>query len=302
LDDAGVHLQADKGAVVMAKFVTAACLVLLIGMLRLISIAHAEFGERVQFESAPLQPSEFQKQKAKESGKTLAVPPGLPLEGYLVTPEGLGPFPAVVMLHGCDGIHEGAEGAWSRRLVSWGYVVLIVDSLKTRGFQEICTKFVSGLSYDAYGALEYLSGLPIVVPERVVLMGFSRGGATALVALEQGAVSVEAIMERKFKAAVAFYPRCSDSTGDMSVPTLILIGELDDWTPAEDCRRMMSDRSGEGASVELVVYPGAHHAFVSTEIQPGMTVFGNHWIQYNEAAAGRSVDDVRAFLQRTVHN
>jgi dienelactone hydrolase len=106
-------------------------------------------------------------------------------------------------------------------------------------------------------------------------------------------------MERKFRAVVSFYPPCERSDGNMSVPALILIGELDDWTPADNCRRMMTERSGEGASVELKVYPGAYHAFVSEELQPGMKVFG-HWIEYNQAAANASVQDVSAFLQRYV--
>jgi dienelactone hydrolase len=108
-------------------------------------------------------------------------------------------------------------------------------------------------------------------------------------------------MDRKFKAAVAFYPPCAGTDGNMSVPTLILVGDLDDWTPAKDCRQMMSQRSGEGAPVELVVYPGAHHGFVSADLQPGKQVFG-HWIEYNQAAANRSADDVYAFLQRIVHH
>ena len=55
----------------------------------------------------------------------------------------------------------------------------------------------------------------------------------------------------------------------MTVPTLILIGERDDWAPAQECRNMVDGRddwgisrsSGEGAPVRLVVYPGAYHAF-----------------------------------------
>jgi len=45
------------------------------------------------------------------------------------------------------------------------------------------------------------------------------------------------------------------------VPTLILIGDLDDWSPAADCQKMMAQRSGDGAPLRLVVYPGAYHAF-----------------------------------------
>ena len=55
----------------------------------------------------------------------------------------------------------------------------------------------------------------------------------------------------------------------MTVPTLILIGELDDWTLAEECRNMVDGRDdwgisrqkGQGVPIKLVVYPGAYHGF-----------------------------------------
>jgi dienelactone hydrolase len=46
-------------------------------------------------------------------------------------------------------------------------------------------------------------------------------------------------------------------------PLLILIGELDDWTPAEPCRRMAAAAQAAGYPVEIKVYPGAHHSFDS---------------------------------------
>jgi dienelactone hydrolase len=46
-------------------------------------------------------------------------------------------------------------------------------------------------------------------------------------------------------------------------PVLILIGELDDWTPAEPCRRLAAAAQSAGYPVEIKVYPGAHHSFDS---------------------------------------
>ena len=69
--------------------------------------------------------------------------------------------------------------------------------------------------------------------------------------------------DRKFKAAVAYYPLCSVAPEELVVPALIMIGELDDWTPATDCERWMKRRADRGAPVKLIVYPGAWHAFGS---------------------------------------
>jgi hypothetical protein len=86
---------------------------------------------------------------------TLVEFPNLPgqtpedLNGYLARPDtGLaaelgspsnrgGPFPAVVVLHGCIGITGHFTGI-ADRLSSWGYVALAVDSLGPRGLADRC--------------------------------------------------------------------------------------------------------------------------------------------------------------------
>jgi dienelactone hydrolase len=68
--------------------------------------------------------------------------------------------------------------------------------------------------------------------------------------------------DRKFKAAVAYYPLCSVAAEELSIPTLIMVGELDDWTPAKYCDMWMKTRSGRGAPAKLIVYPGAYHALM----------------------------------------
>ena len=257
-------------------------------------IAHANADQEVQFESAPVQPTLLQERLARERGEALEVSPGVPLKGYLTRPQGDGPFPAVVLLHGCGGIRASVKETWPERLSSWGYVVLVVDSFSTRGIHDTCDHIFFERVYDAYGALEFLSKSSFVDPKRVALMGFSAGGIATLQAVQLGAAEV--LMEQKFKAAVAYYPICSVSSGDMAVPTLILAGELDDWSPAEKCRAMMKKRSGKGSLVQLDVYDGARHAFDSPEFKTGVEAYG-HRLEYNAAAADQSVKDVRVFLQ-----
>ena len=58
----------------------------------------------------------------------------------------------------------------------------------------------------------------------------------ALLAVERG--EIERSSKEKFRAAIGFYPPCLGLKGNMTVPTLILIGELDDWTPANECRKL----------------------------------------------------------------
>src|SRR3989339_2086767 len=44
----------------------------------------------------------------------------LNLTARLSKPEGEGPFPAVVLLHGCSGMQPGRDSLWARRIAGWG--------------------------------------------------------------------------------------------------------------------------------------------------------------------------------------
>ena len=102
------------------------------------------------------------------------------LRGLLMKPEGIGPFPAIVALHGCNGPFnkEGAlvarEAAWAQLLTSHGYVVLFPDSFGPRDVATDCEGRVRAWaerSYDAYGALRYLQTQSFVIGERIGVMG-----------------------------------------------------------------------------------------------------------------------------------
>jgi dienelactone hydrolase len=275
---------------------TIACLACF-GLASQLTIAQASTDQQVRFESEAVKPTPFQQRNAQESGKVLKAVPGTPLQGYLTRPQGNGPFPAVVLLHGCAGILSNDKETWPERLFSWGYVVLVVDSFTTRGIHDTCRSFLVDRVYDAYGALDFLSEYSFVDSSRIALMGFSSGGIATLEAVQfDGA---ERLMEHKFKAAIAYYPNCSVASGDMAVPTLILVGELDDWSTAKKCQAMMAQRSGKGSSVQLDVYKGARHAFDAPEFRTGIEAYG-HRVEYNAAAAQQSISDVRAFLHETL--
>ena len=49
----------------------------------------------------------------------------------LIKPQGQGPFPAVVLIHGTRGMREH-HYRWINRLSGWGYVALLVDSIGMR--------------------------------------------------------------------------------------------------------------------------------------------------------------------------
>jgi len=186
------------------------------------------------------------------------------LLGYLARPDaGLsgmlgshsyraGPYPVVVVLHGCGGVSRHSAGI-DDRLGSWGYVAVTVDSLGPRGIASRCGG--GGLpdqAFDAYAVLRHLSQLDIVDPARVTVLGQSMGGYSALYAVDRD-VTPQYFKER-FRAAIGYYPLCGIPAVSMAAPTLVLIGEADDWTVPERGHEMVAHASPEetrGPRVEL---------------------------------------------------
>jgi dienelactone hydrolase len=228
-----------------------------------------------------------------------------PLQGLLRRPAGAGPFPAIVLLHSCNGNWKRLDERWGRQIAPWGYVTLTVDSFGPRGIDNTCSSgSPTDMAFDAYRALEFLVQQHAVDPDRVAVLGFSQGGWLALSSVERGVV--EHSSPHKFRAAAAFYPNCRTIQGNLTVPTLIMIGELDDWTSAEGCRRLAEggddygvSRRREGAPIKLIVYPGAYHAFDAPALKTPKELLG-HRLEYNQAAADQSAVALREFLDATL--
>jgi dienelactone hydrolase len=196
------------------------------------------------------------------------------------------PRPAVVMMHGCSGL-LGGNGrffpiyrAWARALLAQGYVVLVVDSATSRGFGQTCSESEArrtmwlNRSRDAYAALQYLQAQPFVKADRIALMGWSQGGGIALFAVSDKSIGRPAGLANDFAAAVSFYPgACSDSYQSKPytrvepqgwttrIPLLVLIGEVDTWSPYPPCEAFLNAARARGNPVELISYPSAEHGF-----------------------------------------
>jgi dienelactone hydrolase len=229
-----------------------------------------------------------------------------PLQGYLRLPAEARQSPAVILLHSCNGNWRRLDERWGKQIASWGYVTLTVDSFGPRGLTNTCGNGAPvAIVFDAYRALNFLVRQPAVDPDRVAVLGFSQGGWLALTSVERGAI--ERSSQAKFRGAIAFYPHCLGFKDNMTVPTLILVGELDDWTPADECRNLVEGRNdygisrekGQGFPIKLVVFPGAYHAFDAPSLATPRQFFGHH-LEFNQAATDQSIDALRKFLYATI--
>lgn len=160
--------------------------------------------------------------------------PGDPLvlSGNLEFPRGAGPFPAVILAHGCSGI--GAH------IVQWASVL-------------------------RDGALRLPATHPRIDASRGALVGFSHGGILTLGASTQWAKDTYAAGSRpSFRAFLPFYPYCNTvypGRDRMAAPLRIHTGELDDWTPSAPCAQLVDAMRASGHDATIEIYPRAHHGF-----------------------------------------
>lgn len=256
------------------------------------------------------------------------------IQAILLLPDGpvpSGGYPAVIALHGCSGMYSIAKGREDHladrlavrveMLLGDGYAVLLPDSFRSRGQNEVCTVKLGDnpitpmrRRLDALGALAYLADRSDVAHDRIALVGWSHGGSTALAAINIRDREVAAFRDNVsappfFRAAVAFYPGCKVSlrAGDRwqpGAPARVHIGAIDDWTPAKPCIELGEAMAVRGEPFKVTVYPDSHHGFDApsgdvvhrTDVPNGVNPGQGVHVGANPAAREKANAKVRAFL------
>jgi dienelactone hydrolase len=200
----------------------------------------------------------------------------LTLHAQLYKPEGLGPFPTVIALHGCGGLGGQSEPVllryrdWAEQLLKSGHAVLLPDSYGSRELGPQCrvnTKERRVLARrervaDVNASRQWLLQQPWVARDRISLIGWANGASALLWAVRPQSLSRST--EPDFRSAIAFYPDCRISSGlgwSTRVPTLLLIGAKDDVSSPSACRQVVDGARGRSALARIIVYPGAAHDF-----------------------------------------
>jgi carboxymethylenebutenolidase len=166
------------------------------------------------------------------------------------------PPPGVIVLQEWWGIVPHIEDV-CRRFAREGYVALAPDlyhGKKTLDAAE-AQHLMEGLDWgravtEIQGAVKHLRALGC---PKVGVVGFCMGGALATLA------SVKAGVD----AAAAFYgfPPDKGAVDAQAAPTLVFFGEQEEYFSVPDARAWAEAQRGRGVPAEVVVYPGAGHAF-----------------------------------------
>jgi dienelactone hydrolase len=198
------------------------------------------------------------------------------LHAQLYKPDGGGPFPVVIALHGCGGLAGHSEPVqpryrdWAEQLLKEGNAVLLPDSYGSRELGPQCRVTVRERRVsarrervaDIVAARQWLLQQPWAARDRISLLGWANGASALLWAVRPQLSSRH--VEPDFRSAIAFYPDCRISSGlgwSARIPTLLLIGAKDDVSSPPACRQMVDGARGRSALARIVVYPGAYHDF-----------------------------------------
>jgi dienelactone hydrolase len=197
------------------------------------------------------------------------------LHAQLYKPDGDGPFPVVIALHGCGGLAGHSEPVqpryrdWAEQLLREGNAVLLPDSYGSRELGPQCrVRGERRLSArrervtDILAARQWLLQQPWTARDRISLLGWAHGASAVLWAVRPQLPSRN--LEPDFRSAIAFYPSCRISSGlgwSTRIPTLLLIGAKDDISSPPACRQVVDGARGRSALARIVVYPGAYHDF-----------------------------------------
>ncbi len=196
------------------------------------------------------------------------------LHAQLYKPDGDGPFPVVIALHGCGGLAGHSEPVqpryrdWAEQLLKGGKAVLLPDSYGSRELGPQChvkdRRILARRERvtDILATRQWLMQQPWAAHDRISLVGWANGASALLWAVRPQLASHK--VEPDFRSAVAFYPDCRISSGlgwSARVPTLLLIGAKDDVSSPPACRQMVDGAHGRSALTRIVVYPDAYHEF-----------------------------------------
>ena len=175
--------------------------------------------------------------------------------------------PAIILMHGSSGVGANIE-PWAAMFNEMGIATFVIDAFTGRGITAVGTNqaMLGRLNFirDIYAGLDILAKHPRIDRDRIVLMGFSRGGQAALYASLTRFHKLWNTSGAQFAAYVPFYPDCAttyESDTDTAGPIRIFHGTPDDYNPVAPCKDYLTRLKSAGRDVGLTEYANAQHSF-----------------------------------------
>ncbi len=219
---------------------------------------------------------------------TASAPDGHPVHGWVALPEGEGPHPVVLMVHGGPFTQYGHQLFDETQVyAAAGYAVVLCNPRGSSGYGFEHGRAIIG-SVGAISSGDVLAFLDTVLedervdPSRVGVMGGSHGGfMTTWIAAHHGERFRAAISERAVNAIDSlhassdigsFFPHPLYGPEEtwkaespltyvdkIDLPMLIIHSEEDLRCPVEQAQRLFVSLKRRGREVEMLLFPGEGH-------------------------------------------
>jgi dienelactone hydrolase len=191
------------------------------------------------------------------------------LAGELRIPKpGSDKLPAVILVHGSGGA-SALHDRWVQELNGIGIATFLLDSFSGRGIVNTINDQSQldslAMVVDAYRALGSLAQHPRIDPNRIAVMGFSKGAVAAVYSSNERFRKMYGPPNAEFAAHIGLYTPCNVTYRDdgkvTGRPIRLFHGMDDDWVSIEPCRAYVARLKNSGADAVLTEFPGAYHAF-----------------------------------------
>lgn len=211
---------------------------------------------------------------------------GLRVNGFLGRPRQAGPHPAIIYNRGGNGELGDLTGWEIAPFVEAGYVA-VASQYRGNAGSEGAEGFGGADVNDVLNLIPLLKHLDDVDPNRIGMMGHSRGGMMTYMALKQDTLSgahdikaaatvggvADAFMLVEWRPGFAsmigaepeddparYEARSATHWPELiDAPLLIQHGESDEWVSVEQARRLTEALRAAGKAVTLITYPGEDH-------------------------------------------
>jgi carboxymethylenebutenolidase len=183
------------------------------------------------------------------------------VSGILYTPQGKGPFPALVVIHEWWGLNDWVKDEASK-LADQGYAALAIDLYrgKVATTPDEAHQIMRGVpedraNRDLLAATAYLASQKNIDPARIGSIGWCMGGGYSLDL---------AISDPKLKAAVINYGHLATDDATLKkidAPILGIFGGQDKGITPADVNKFESQMKALGKTVDIHIFTDAGHAF-----------------------------------------
>lgn len=216
----------------------------------------------------------------------------VPIKAYEARPAGVGPFPALIVIHENRALTDHIRDV-ARRFAAQGYAALAPDLLSRVGGREqfptdteavaaINALTPDGVREDLQSTFDYLKGRSYVKPDRIGVIGYCWGGGNSL---------LMGTRVPELRVVVVYYgpnPSNIDDVANITGPVLGIYGELDTRI-SMNVPALVDAMKKHNKSFAYEIYPGAAHAF-----------FNDTGANYNQQAADEAWKVTLAFLEKNL--